>query len=58
MSLESLQLNTYASYVWSCYGLTLVCLIWLAWYVRNRWQEALTHARRRLEMKQSEGELS
>lgn len=54
MSIESLQMPTYGGYVWSCYGLTLVALVWLAWTVRRRWQDALTQARRRTELSKAD----
>jgi heme exporter protein CcmD len=40
-------MGRYGGYVWSCYGLTLLALIYLAAVVRRRWRSELTQARRR-----------
>ena len=51
--LQSLQLPTYAGYVWSCYGLTLVALLWVAVYARKQWRDAERDATRRIQMQTS-----
>jgi len=40
-------MGRYGGYVWSCYGLTLLALIFLAVVVRRSWQSELSKARRR-----------
>jgi heme exporter protein CcmD len=47
MSVEALKMGTYGAYVWSCFGLTLLGLLYLAFAVRRSWQSELKHARRR-----------
>jgi len=49
---QSLQLQTYASYVWWCYGLTLVALVWLAIYTRKQWRDAEREAQRRVQIQE------
>ncbi len=51
--LQSLQLQTYAGYVWSCYALTLVALIGVAWHARRQWRDAERDAQRRLQIQES-----
>ncbi|MGE0113944.1 MAG: heme exporter protein CcmD [Steroidobacteraceae bacterium] len=43
----ALKMGDYGAYVWSCYGLTLVALMYLAFTVRRTWQNELKQARRR-----------
>lgn len=38
---------TYGPYIWSCYALTLIGLVWIGWSARSSWRQALQHARRR-----------
>jgi len=40
-------MGRYGGYVWSCYGLTLLALIFLAVAVRRRWRSELNLARLR-----------
>lgn len=51
--LQSLQLQTYAGYVWSCYALTLVALMGVALYARKQWRDAERDAQRRLQIQES-----
>jgi heme exporter protein CcmD len=40
-------MGRYGGYVWTCYGITLLALIFLAVVVRRRWQSELKLATRR-----------
>ncbi len=46
---SALQMQSYGGYVWSCYGLTAVALIYLVVSVHGSWRNEIKHARRRLE---------
>ncbi len=56
MSVEALKMGTYGAYVWSCYGLTLLGLLYLAFVVRRNWQSELKHAKRRAQAATTTGE--
>jgi heme exporter protein D len=47
--LHSLQMPTYAAYVWSTYGITAVGLAAIAWLARRRLAREQRDARRRRE---------
>jgi heme exporter protein CcmD len=55
MSMAALQMGKYGVYVWSCYGLTLAGLLYLAFAARRQWQTELQQAKRRLEIAASQG---
>ena len=44
---EAIKMGSYGAYVWSCYGLTLLALVWLAIGTQRDWRNELKHARRR-----------
>lgn len=56
MSVEALKMGAYGAYVWSCYGLTLLGLLYLAFAVRRSWQAELRHAKRRAQAASTAGE--
>jgi heme exporter protein CcmD len=47
--LHSLQMRSYAAYVWSAYGATALGLVAIAWLARRRLERELRAARRRRE---------
>lgn len=47
-------MSGYAGYVWSCYGLTALVLIWNLWSARAQLQQQSLQARRRLQAQQPE----
>jgi heme exporter protein D len=54
MSLQDfLSMSGYGAYVWSCYGLTALVLIWNLWSARTQLQQQSLQARRRLQAQQS-----
>lgn len=53
---EFLNMSGYGAYVWSCYGLALVVLVWNAWRARAQLREELVRTKRRIQM--SEGQSS
>ena len=50
MLADAIKMGDYGAYVWSCYGLTLAALLYLAVSVKRAWQVELKHARRRAEI--------
>ncbi len=50
MSTAAFQMGKYGIYVWSCYGLTMVGLVFLIFVVRRQWQIELRHAKRRMQI--------
>lgn len=44
---EAFKMGSYGAYVWSCYGLTVLGLLCMAFAARRSWQTELKHARRR-----------
>ena len=44
---DAWRMGDYGAYVWSCYGLTVLGLLYLVFAVRRSWQIELKHARRR-----------
>ncbi len=44
---EALKMGAYGAYVWSCYGLTLLGLLWMFFSARRDWAHELQQARRR-----------
>lgn len=53
MTWQAVQMGDYGAYVWSCYGLTLVALVWLVINARAGRARELLRARRRLAVAQS-----
>jgi heme exporter protein CcmD len=49
------MIETYASYVWACYGITAAVLALNIWLARRSFNIELAAARRRQQMKSSEG---
>jgi heme exporter protein CcmD len=50
MSLRDfLAMGAYGAYVWPCYGLTVVVLIWSAWSARRQLRNEILAARRRVQ---------
>ena len=49
------MIETYASYVWACYGITAAVLVLNIWLARRAFNNELAAARRRQQMKASEG---
>ena len=49
--IEFLQMDGYGAYVWSCYGLTLVSLVALAWTSHRQLHSEVARARRRLSVR-------
>ena len=49
-----LEMSGYGAYVWSCYGLTLIVLIWNAWSARRGLREQIVSATRRAQMQSTE----
>ena len=49
---DFIHMSGYAAYVWSCYGLTLAVLVWLAWNSRRELTKELERARRRAQTEQ------
>ena len=47
-------MSGYGAYVWSCYGLTLVALVYNVWSARRELQEQLSKVQRRAQMQQQE----
>jgi len=43
----ALSMGRYGGYVWSCYGLTLLALVFLAIMPHRRWRSELKLAKRR-----------
>jgi heme exporter protein CcmD len=50
---EAFSFGKYGPYVWSCYGLTTVALLWLLTVTRLQFRRELKRVRRRLEAAQS-----
>ena len=44
---EFFAMGGYGAYIWSCYGLTAVVLIFMAWRARSELRTEITHAKRR-----------
>jgi heme exporter protein CcmD len=44
---DFLDMSGYAAYVWPCYGLTLVVLLWNLWSARRQLQGETVRAKRR-----------
>jgi heme exporter protein CcmD len=49
------MIETYASYVWACYGITAAVLALNFFLARSSFKRELAAARRRQQMKSSEG---
>ncbi len=49
------MIQTYASYVWSCYGIVTAVLMLNVWLARRSLNNELAAARRRQQIKASEG---
>ena len=49
------MIETYASYVWACYGITAAVLALNIWLARRSFNNELAVARRRQQMKSNEG---
>jgi heme exporter protein CcmD len=47
-----IAMGKYGAYIWPCYGLTFVVLVWLAWSARRGLREQILHARRRAQAQQ------
>lgn len=50
MSMAALQMGKYGVYVWSCYGLTLIGLLFLVIAARRQRQHEVLQAKRRITM--------
>ncbi len=50
MSMAALQMGKYGVYVWSCYGLTLIGLLFLVFAARRQRQHEVLQAKRRIRM--------
>ena len=50
MSIAALQMGKYGVYVWSCYGLTLLGLLFLVVASRRQRQHEVMQAKRRMAM--------
>ena len=44
---DFINMGGYGPYVWSCYGLTLVVLVWVGWSSRRQLRDEIVLARRR-----------
>jgi heme exporter protein CcmD len=51
---EFVSMSGYGAYVWSCYALTFLCVIWLWWSGRRQLDKQIVTAARRLEIQQQE----
>lgn len=49
---DFLSMSGYGAYVWSCYGLALVVLLFNVWSARRQLRSQIVHARRRLQIQQ------
>jgi len=47
MSIDAFKMGSYGAYVWSCYGLTPVGLLFMVIAARRSWQTELKQAQRR-----------
>jgi heme exporter protein CcmD len=50
MSSEAFKMGSYGAYVWSCYGLTLIGLLFMLIAARRSWRTELKQAQRRTEV--------
>jgi heme exporter protein CcmD len=48
------MIETYASFVWSCYGITAAIVLLNIWLARRSFKNELAAARRRQQMKSNE----
>jgi heme exporter protein D len=46
---EFLHMGGYGPYIWSCYGLTVLTLIWSAWSARRELRRQIAVSKRRLQ---------
>jgi heme exporter protein CcmD len=44
---DFLNMSGYAAYVWPCYGVTAVVLLWNLWSARRQLQDEIVRAKRR-----------
>jgi heme exporter protein CcmD len=44
----------YGPYIWSCYGLTVLTLVWSAWSSRRELKRQITVSKRRLQSTESQ----
>lgn len=51
---EFIAMGSYGGYIWSCYGVTVLVLIFSAWSARRQLREEIGAARRRVEMQKEE----
>ena len=49
------MIQTYAAFVWSCYGITAAIVLLNIWLARRSLSNELAAARRRQQMKSTEG---
>lgn len=47
------SMGGYGAYIWSCYGLTAVVLIFMAWRARRELDAEITRAKRRAQAAES-----
>jgi len=47
---DAFKMGSYGAYVWSCYGLTLLGLLFMVFAARRSWQIELKQARRRTQI--------
>jgi heme exporter protein CcmD len=53
---EFLAMSGYGAYVWSCYGLALVVLVFNVWHARRELREQLVKVQRRTQVQQQEAQ--
>jgi heme exporter protein CcmD len=53
---EFLAMSGYGAYVWSCYGLALVVLVFNVWHARRDLREQQVKVQRRTQMQQQEAQ--
>ena len=51
---EFLEMSGYGAYVWSCYGLALVVLVYNVWSARRELREQQVKVQRRAQIQQQE----
>lgn len=51
---EFIAMGSYGGYIWSCYAVTVVMLIYSAWSARRDLREQIGAARRRVEMQKED----
>jgi heme exporter protein CcmD len=54
---EFLSMSGYGAYVWSCYALTFLCVIWLWWSGRQQLNKQIVAAIRRNEIQKLEAQV-